>query len=161
LRTEQLNYAALDAACTLLLYEQQCARGLRGDYELRAPNAQTQATLPLMDDVPRLVIPAPIANTANIAAADFNAAGLALLGIVAELGGRYSPDQLAVSVGSERVGLAGWIIDRVLGDDADIDEESARQEIADLCERGWAQLTPSRRLEATAPGADLWRAHKP
>lgn len=161
LRAEQLNYAALDAACTLLLYEQQRARGLRGDYELRARSEQAQATLPLLDDAPRLIIPAPAANTSNVAPSEFSRAGFALLGIITELSGRYSPDHLAVSVGSERVGLAGWIIDRVLGHDADIDEESAQQEIADLCERGLVRLSLTRRLEATAPGSELWRAHRP
>src|SRR5690349_13686259 len=39
LTREQLDYAALDAICTLMLYERQIARGLRGDYEVprRAP----------------------------------------------------------------------------------------------------------------------------
>lgn len=165
LRTEQLDYAARDAVCTLLLYEQQCARGLRGDYELRARSGglteQAPAQLPLLDNEPRPRSHAPTAAATPPVAADFSPAGFALLGIITELSGRYSPDQLAVSVGSERVGLAGWIIDRVLGDDADIDEASARQEIAHLCEGGWAQLSLSRRLEATAPGAQFWRAHKP
>jgi hypothetical protein len=165
LRTEQLDYAARDAVCTLLLYEQQCARGLRGDYELRARSEQLpvlpQAQLPLLDDEPRLVITPPVAVAAPQSPTEFSPAGFALLGIITELSGRYSPDQLAVSVGSERVGLAGWIIDRVLGDDADIDEASARQEIAQLCEGGLASLSFTRRLEATTAGTQLWRAHKP
>ena len=37
---EQLRYAALDATCTLLLYEHQVKRGLRGDYQLRERTAQ-------------------------------------------------------------------------------------------------------------------------
>src|SRR5262245_14611523 len=47
LSAEQLDYASLDAVCTLLLYEKQVARGLRGDYELRARIESTQGSLPL------------------------------------------------------------------------------------------------------------------
>jgi hypothetical protein len=78
------------------------------------------------------------------------------LGIIAELPTRYHPDGLAVSVGSERVGLAGWIVDRIVEADADLDEESAKLGIADLCERNLIQITATRRLEATTEGARLW-----
>jgi hypothetical protein len=84
-----------------------------------------------------------------------------LLGVVTELAGRYSPERLAVSAGSERVGLAGWIIDRTLGSETDIDEDMAKVEIAELCERGLARLDAGRRLEATESGALLWRQLKP
>ena len=78
------------------------------------------------------------------------------MGIIAELPTRYHPDGLAVSVGSERVGLAGWIVDRIVEADADLDEESAKLGIADLCERNLIQITATRRLEATTEGALLW-----
>nr|QEO74471.1 hypothetical protein [uncultured bacterium] len=78
-----------------------------------------------------------------------------------ELAGRYSPERLAVSAGSERVGLAGWIIDGALGPGTDIDEDTAKVEIAELCERGLARLDAGRRLEATESGALLWRQLKP
>ncbi len=149
LSREQLNYAALDAACTLLLFEKQIERGLHGDYELRQP-ATPPRVLPRQPRLADFDKPAPsdsgLTNTA-----------LALLGIVAELNGRYSPEQLAVSVGRERIGLAGWIVDRWLSGDQDVDQETARQEIAGLCERGLIILSPSRRLEITPPGAKLWR----
>ncbi|MDX2033412.1 MAG: hypothetical protein SF339_22240, partial [Blastocatellia bacterium] len=93
--------------------------------------------------------------------------GLAILGIVAELGGRYSPEQLAVSIGSERIGLAGWIIDRVLGSAAEFpdnpdneDGEAIQREVAGLCERGLLHLSASRRLEATPDGAALWARNR-
>ena len=85
---------------------------------------------------------------------------IALLGIITELPTRYHPDGLAASVGSERVGLAGWIIDRVLGADADLDEETAKDGIADLCEQNLIKITATRRLEATTEGANLWRQLK-
>ncbi len=80
-----------------------------------------------------------------------------MLGIVNELGGRYGPEQLAASVGCERIGLAGWIVDRLIGVDADIDEDVAKQWIAVLCESGLVQISPSRRLEATVSGARIWQ----
>ena len=78
-----------------------------------------------------------------------NSCAFALLGVIAELGGRYSPEHLVASVCAERVGLAGWIIDHTLGANADIDEEIAKQEIATLGEKGLARLSLSRKLEAT------------
>jgi hypothetical protein len=81
---------------------------------------------------------------------------IALLGIITELPTRYHPDGLAASVGSERVGLAGWIVDPILGADAYLDEESAKLSIIDLCERNLVRITATRRLEATKEGARLW-----
>jgi hypothetical protein len=157
----QLHYAALDAACTLLLYEHQLARGLRGDYELRERTAQRQAVLPLGQlTFPTIAADLTAPTEAWLGESELTAVAYALLGIVTELAGRYSPEQLAVSVGSERVGLAGWLIDRVLGAAADVDEASARLAIAALCERQLIGLSPSRRLAATASGERLWRAEK-
>ncbi len=159
LSAEQLQYAALDAACTLLLYEQQRERGLRGDYELRERTNKQQALLPVSEPA---LIDQPF-TTSFIQPAielDLETASLALLGIIAELGGRYSPEHLAVSVGNERVGLAGWIIDRTLGDEADLDETSAKQAIGALCEQQLVRLSLTRRLEATTHGLQHWQAHK-
>jgi len=89
-----------------------------------------------------------------------HAPAIALLGVVTELAGRYSPERLAVSAGGERVGLAGWIIDQAIGSEMDIDEETAKQEIAELCERGLLRLDAARRLEATERGARLWQQVK-
>ncbi len=161
LSNEQLNYASLDAACTLLLYEQQIARGLRGDYELRERIEKSQESLPLTGNDPPINYSESISTVSSLTTNDLTPFALALLGIITELGGRYSPEHLAVSVGIERVGLAGWIIDRTLGLDADIDETSARQEITALCERGLVRFGLSRRLEVTTAGAKLWREHKP
>ncbi len=152
LSEEQLNYAALDAACTLLLYERQIERGLRGDYELRERIIKHQGELPLSD--------LPVPENENFVATDLDSTAFALLGIIAELSGRYSPEQLAASVGAERVGLAGWIIDRILGIDADIDENNTKQLIAALREQSLIRLNLSRRLEATSAGAALWRRRK-
>jgi hypothetical protein len=166
LAREQLQYAALDAACTLMLYEHQTQRGLRGEYLLRAPAPERQTPLPLADRPHPVIKPQePISSPASspdpsphkIPDEEMGLTAFALLGIVCELGGRYSPEQLAASVGFERVGLAGWIIDRALGRDADLDEGTARDEIARLCEQGWMRINATRRLEAMDRGARLWR----
>jgi len=166
LSNEQLNYAALDACCTLLLYEKQIARGLRGDYELPVrslPPREQQTSLPLSDGKLRISSGKQSAADKSVlrTSTDLSPAGLALLGIISELNGRYSPEQLAVSVGSERIGLAGWIIDKMLGEDEEIEENTAKQEISSLCEQGYIQISLSRRLEATGDGSKVWQQNKP
>jgi hypothetical protein len=159
LSLRQLRYAALDAACTLLLYENQRARGLSAGYQLREATQSTQTSLPLSEatrPAPGLSEMPKVAKSEVSASEGLNAPTTALLGVVTELTGRYSPERLAVSAGSERVGLAGWIIDGVLGREADIDEETARLGIAELIERRLVSLNAARRLEATESGARLW-----
>lgn len=157
----QLGYAALDAAATLLLYEHQARRGLKGDYRPRGAIREEQGALPL--DAAPLGRSQAEALTAvpDSAGGAISGTSLALLGIVVELPSRYGPEQLAASVGEDRVGLAGWIIDRVLGEEADLDEETAKNEIAGLCGRGLVRTTQTRRLEASDDGRDLWLKQKP
>jgi hypothetical protein len=156
LSVQQLEYAALDAVCTLMLYELQIARGMRGDYQL--PEQYNRFERPIqsapMDEYAPFPFPAPDAIPIP---SNLSPSGFALLGIVTELQGRYSPEQLSVSVGGERIGMAGWIIDRVLGPDADLEETVAQQDIAWLIEHRLLSLSLSRRLEATSAGAALWR----
>ena len=164
LSLKQLRYAALDAVCTLLLYENQMARGLSASYQVREMLQSSQTSLPLSDaarSAPALVDRPQAAGSQPSMAEALNATAIALLGVVTELSGRYSPDRLAVSAGSERVGLAGWIIDRVLGAETDLDEDAAKLEIAELLERGLVGLSAARRLEATEPGIRLWGQRKP
>ncbi len=147
---EQLRYAALDAACTLILFEQQLAKGLRGDYQLREKIEKRPSPLP----VPLQIEPSVVVD------GELAASALALLGIVVELSGRYSPEQLAASTGSERIGMAGWIIDNLIGTEADIDENTARDDISMLTERGLITLSLSRRLESTPSGEITWKRQK-
>lgn len=163
LTLRQLRYAALDAACTLLLYEDQIGRGVSASYQLREMT-RPQASLPLsaashpapvVVEIPKVAVP----ETPE--AAGLPAPSIALLGAVTELRGVYSPNRLVASVGSERVGLVGWIIDRVVGADTDVDEETAKLGIAELCERGLVRLDAEQRLEATEAGVRLWHQLKP
>lgn len=165
LSAKQLDYAALDATCTLMLYERQIERGMRGDYELPLHISKPQDSQPQASQSPLPLRDLPETVVGQVAewdgSAETSPTALALLGIIAELGGRYSPEQLAASVGSERIGLAGWIVDCVLGVDEDIEENAAKQEIAELRERGLIQISLSRRLEVTENGANFWRQNKP
>jgi len=116
-----------------------------------------EVTLPAARNVERST---PVEQSPPVDAG-LSASSLALLGIICELPARYSPDRLAVSIGADRVGLAGWIIDRLLGADADLDEASAKAKIAWLCQHGLVGITPTRRLEANEVGGKIWQKHKP
>jgi hypothetical protein len=163
LNPKQLSYAALDAVAALLLYEHQMSRGLKGDYRLRSEITDEQGALPLGDSLPHTgrVEKSISADQRPPKSVDLSDTSLALLGIITELPSRYGPEQLAVSVGEDRVGLAGWIIDRVLGKDADLDESTAKLNIAGLCQRGLVRITSTRRLEANESGRDIWQKQKP
>ena len=54
------------------------------------------------------------------------------------------------------MGLAGWIVNRVLGRQADVDESAAKESVAELCRLGLANVTPTRWLEARK-GGRVWR----
>ncbi|HEY0083419.1 MAG TPA: ribonuclease D [Pyrinomonadaceae bacterium] len=164
LTLKQLRYAALDAACTLLLYENQIARGLSARYQLREALPSTQTSLPLSDAerlTPARSATPQVAGETAAAAGRLDAPATALLGVVTELSGRYSPERLAVSADSERVGLAGWIIDQVLGREVDLDEDTVKLCIGELLERRLVSLDAARRLEATESGRRLWLELKP
>jgi hypothetical protein len=167
---KQINYAALDAYAALQLYEHQVKRNLKGDYRLKDIFPSLQGQLPLgesLNPVSPVTKPGISPQNQNYVSLETNpptdklpALLIALLGIISELPSRYGPDQLAVSVGSDRVGLAGWIVDIRLGIDADFDEETARLSIADLLERKLIKFTETRRLEATTEGAEIWKQIK-
>lgn len=163
LHPRQLDYAARDAVATLLLYEHQRGRSLTGEYRLRPETSDEQANLPLSNSLPSTGHVEQLTSTTQLspASTDLSTASLALLGIITELPTRYSPERLAVCVGEDRVGLAGWIIDRVIGEETEIDESSAKIEIAGLCQRGLVSISPTRRLEANAAGRSIWQKHKP
>ena len=167
LDTKQIHYAPFDAFATLLLYENQMQRKLDGTFQLKEKISSRQAKLPLMDsDKPQISskdsdIKSGSKEKDFLLKTDLSVSAISLLGIITELPTRYHPDGLAASVGSERVGLAGWIVDRTLGADVDLDEESAKLEITDLCERKLVKITTTRRLEPTAEGVRLWYQSKP
>jgi hypothetical protein len=183
LSPQQLHYAALDAAATLRLFEHQLKRNISGSYRLRKREPEWQPGLPLAPDLLTSshiksqeyeeVTGVEDSARASVEENDslpliettpsFEAPGphLALLGIITELPNRYGPEQLAVSIGVElRVGLAGWIVDRTLGKEAEFDEETAKLVIGEMCEQKLVRLTLTGRLEATTEGANLWQRLK-
>lgn len=167
---KQIDYAARDAFTTLLLYENQKRRNILGQYLLKGKNqSSSQLNLPL--GVPGIVDsslpdnyrqPEEKAKTSSIDqyASNLSPASLAILGIISQLPNRYSPEQLSVSVGADRVGIAGWIVDRFLGRETDFDEETAKLLISDLCERRLIQMTEYHHLEATEHGFGIWKKLK-
>ncbi len=167
LDVRQLHYAAHDPYAALLLYENQVKRGLTGDYLLRSPISSKQNPLPL--DVMPVIAPTVVPEVAALTPpldelpsikTDLTEEAIAVLGIVSELPTRYSPDGLAASVGTMRVGLAGWIIDRRLGVDAEPDAETIKLAIAELCGKALIEITETRRLQATKSGVEMWREVK-
>jgi hypothetical protein len=168
LDNRQLSYAALDSYSTLLLYENQVARNLTGDYRLKPKiDPSQQGNLPLDDSLSIKQSETVLhseekpANLFVSPEQELDAVAISLLGIVTELPTRYSPGQLSVSLGGDRIGLAGWIADSHLGRDVELDEETVKMTIADLCERDLLQMTATRRLEATETGSQIWRKMKP
>ena len=168
LDNRQSYYAALDAFATLLLYENQMERGISSVYRLKSTAVSTQNLLPL-DNSPPDKLPAegeiftsadPLPTENFSAKSNLSETAIALLGIITELPTRYSPDALAASLGAERVGLAGWIIDRRLGEDAEPDEEEIKLAIDSLCEENLVRITETRRLESTVIGERLWQQMK-
>lgn len=173
LDAKQIYYAASDAFAALLLYEHQTARGLNGTFQLKEiipRTAARQTKLPLTDafeTTPLLKYIELDSAAEEFAVSDaqpgsvadrltLNQSTIALLGVIAELSGRYHPDGLAVSVGAERVGIAGWIADHILEKDTYLDEETAKLGIVELIERKLVVISEARRLVATAEGARLW-----
>ncbi len=168
LNNRQLYYAALDPFATLLLYENQMERGISSVCRLKPTAVSTQNLLPL-DNLPPDKLPAegetltaadPLFAENSSSKSNLSEVAIALLGIITELPTRYSPDALAASTGSERVGLSGWIIDRRLGEDAEPDEETVKMAINSLCEQKLVRITETRRLESTVTGERLWQQMK-
>ena len=163
LQARQLHYAALDPFATLLLYENQTKRGLTSNYQLKQITDSVQNLLPL-NELPTACETAitPSSALAEVSASKFELTeeAMALLGIIAELPTRYSPDALVVSVGNDRVGLAGWIIDQRLGTNAEPDEETVKLAIRSLTEKNLIRITETRRLETTDTGSQIWKSVK-
>ena len=178
----QLHYAALDAWAALRLFEHQRERNLFGNYRLRAGSAKaarSQLSLELLE-LPNAAAPkrqelADPTSLTDVSAgqSDVSPTGqasepqgishelLALLGIIAELPDRFGPEQLQVSLGAgERVGLAGWIVDRTLGREAELEPETVKLGISRLAEHQLIMINPTGRLEATGAGTTLWRGLK-
>lgn len=123
LNGEQLNYAALDAVFTLLIYELQVARSQFGDYHLRTPPQPIPAQA-IPDSGPD--------QRQNPVASGVTPLGRAIIAIVSKFPSRYSTRQLAASMSDHRSGMLGWIIDQTVGSHTFIDQRMVDQEIETL-----------------------------
>lgn len=149
---KQLDYAARDAYATLLLYEHQRNRNLTGIYVSRSVSDARQGSLLAADleslppSINKEITQVGVSGV-ETSSDELSAIEKVLLEVIKKLPDRFGPEQLAVSVGAEvRVGVAGWVIDSAIGKDSDIDEETAKLAIGNLCERKLMILTPARRL---------------
>jgi hypothetical protein len=144
LRPEQLRYAALDVVFTLLLYELQVARGQYGDYQLKT-QVKTQAP----PRQPALAKSAPSAPStpAPVDSGVLPPLAKAILSIVSQMSGRYSRQQLAVTIGSERAGLVGWILDQTIGPDQSPDHPTIVTQIETLLQLKKIKINEDGRLE--------------
>jgi len=134
LSRKQLDYAALDAVCTLELYERQVARGLRGDYELRSltqpPAVSNLKEMQRQNDLRKILQHAePISSQNN----DSRSLTGAVIRIVTEFPGRYTARQLSASITDGRSGMIGWILDQTLGPNLTFDEATTLTTIEQLC----------------------------
>ncbi len=153
----QLSYAAKDAVYTLLIYEQQRKQGLSGSYELPGQDELPWLTEPLQPDAPTCAeVTQPLSLINEVAPL-----GLAALGLVVKKPNYYSPASLVVAIGKERSGLAGWIVNTLVGEQVEIEEREAQQIIAKFLTRGWLTLDSYARCEASPAGHDLWHLAKP
>lgn len=144
LTESQLRYAALDAVCTLLLYEQQVAAGLVGTYHLPSSiERPAQPTPPQTPDAPS------------------DDLAVALCQIIATFPDRYTPLQLAITITDQRSGMVGWILDRhsippLCSPGASLEDRALREAevqtvIESLCRQARLQLSTSGRLNLVAP----------
>lgn len=162
----QLDYAALDSVAALFLYEHQRKRNLTGYYRSKAHISSLQTKLEFTD----LHETKPLISN-EMAAKDIKSTSVkppspgfdpllpvphqAILSIINKLPTRFSPEQLAVSVGIDWIGVAGWIIDSLMGSDTDLDVASARLILAELFDQKLIELSETGRLLATKTGTDL------
>lgn len=115
---EQLRYAAGDAVVTLMLYYKQCEQGMDGGFTRRSRHSyyeeMPQVTL---FEQPVRILSTPVQSS--------DAAAEALIKIVMQFPGRYTPQSLANCLGRERGGLPGWIVDEAISKDAFMDYQEA------------------------------------
>lgn len=139
---EQLQYAANDVLTTLKLYHHQLERGFNGYYRHQGRHV-------LHEEHPQITIfEQPVrAQCAPVPANE--TAARALLQIVAQFPGRYSPQSLANCLGRERGGLPGWIVDQAITKEAFVDYQEALTIIFALVAEG-RLVDRGRRLSVSA-----------
>lgn len=135
----QLDYAALDAALTLLLYEQQIAHGMpNGDYQLKVGTPSQLRTQPLPS---RLQATAAVDSFTSL-----TPLGEAIVSIISRFPARFTVHQLTSSISASRSGVVGWVIDERLGTDISLDQSAVLDEIEYLLQKKVVKIEAGGRL---------------
>ncbi|MBI4851950.1 MAG: ribonuclease D [Acidobacteria bacterium] len=130
LSEEQLEYAAKDVVVALMLYKKVTDSGYSGEYSRQNRfNYHEERPVVTAFEQPVRNLCAPI--PAN------EAASQALIKIVMQFPGRYTPQSLSHCLGRERGGLAGYIVDKAISKEAFIDYKEALTIVSELITKGY------------------------
>lgn len=135
LTPEQIEYAAKDAASTLLLWEYQQQAGWWSPYQakLKSKSAATAPSATLASQAPGFPFPA---ETSKLCAA--------ILEVIGFMPNKFSPERLIANITSERSGYLGWILDTKLGTEVIPDEKEVLEALASLESTGQVQIIERR-----------------
>lgn len=135
LNPEQIEYAAKDVACTLLLWEFQQQAGWGSPYQakLKSESAAKAPSATLASQAPGCSSPA---ETSKLEAA--------ILEVIGSMPNKFSPERLIANITSERSGYLGWVLDGKLGTDVIPDEKEVLEALASLESAGQVQIIERR-----------------
>ena len=135
LKPEQIEYAAKDAACTLLLWEFQQQAGWCSPYraKLKSESAAKVPSETFASKAPGFSFPI---ETSKL--------GAAILEVIGSMPHKFSPERLIANITSERSGYLGWVLDGKLGTDIIPDEKEVQEALATLESTGQVQVIERR-----------------
>jgi ribonuclease D len=135
LKPEQIEYAAKDAACTLLLWEYQQQAGWNSPYQakLKSERAAKAQSATLASKAPGFAFPT---ETSKLCAA--------ILEVIGFMPHKFSPERLITNITTERSGYLGWVLDGKLGTDVIPDEKEVLEALATLESTGQVQVIERR-----------------
>ncbi|MBS1808667.1 MAG: hypothetical protein JST84_10790 [Acidobacteria bacterium] len=135
LTPEQIEYAAKDAACTLLLWEYQQQVGWYSPYhpKLKSKSAENALPATFASQAPGFAFPP---ETSKL--------GAAILEVIGSMPHKFSPERLIANITSERSGYLGWVLDSKLGTDVIPDKKEVLAALATLESQGQVQVIERR-----------------
>lgn len=135
LTPEQIEYAAKDAACTLLLWEYQQQAGWYSPYQtkLKRENSAKAPSATIASKLPGFFFPT---ETSELCAA--------IMEVIGSMPHKFSPERLIANITSERSGYLGWVLDGKLGTDVIPDEKEVLEALATLESTGQVQVIERR-----------------
>ena len=138
LKPEQLEYAAKDAAATLLLGKYQKQAGHVSPYYLKQKNK------PVTKQKSEQVIAEPLAFPS---ATEISGLASAILEVIIHMPNKFSPERLIANITSERSGYLGWVLDGKMGEVIP-DEKEVLEALALLESTGQIQVIERRYVAA-------------